>query len=144
VNGSYYSLSTSVVIYTACEFTYCHVLGFCSRLTRRVLNWMVGFIDTLFTQLGTTGNYRAIAILHALQFTVTHTLGFSVFTSRILTTDLQQYDCNLKITHEVFFAPPNHILAVIVDSIQFNSSAPKIMSRQAGVPNSILHSLLLS
>jgi hypothetical protein len=40
---------------------------------------MIGFIDTLFTQLWTTGNYSAIADLHNLQFTVTHALGFSIF-----------------------------------------------------------------
>jgi hypothetical protein len=32
--------------------------------------------------------YSATADLHTSQFTVTHTLGFSVFTSRILATDL--------------------------------------------------------
>jgi hypothetical protein len=42
----------------------------------------------VFTQLGTTGNYSTIAILHPLQFTVTLALGFSVITSRILATDL--------------------------------------------------------
>jgi hypothetical protein len=31
--------------------------------------------------------YSAIADLHTLQFTVTHAIGFSVFTSRILATD---------------------------------------------------------
>jgi hypothetical protein len=36
------------------------------------------------------GSYSAIAILHALQFTVARALGFSVFTSRILATDLSQ------------------------------------------------------
>jgi hypothetical protein len=49
---------------------------------------MIGFIDTLYTVLGTTGNYSAIADLHTLQFTVAHTLGFSVFTSRNLATNL--------------------------------------------------------
>jgi hypothetical protein len=54
---------------------------------RRVLDWMIEFIDTSFTQLGTTGIYSAIADLHTLQFTVTHVLEFSAFTSRILATD---------------------------------------------------------
>jgi hypothetical protein len=49
---------------------------------------MIGFIDTLCTPLGTTGNYSAISDLHTLQFTVTHVLGFPVFTSRILVTNL--------------------------------------------------------
>jgi hypothetical protein len=53
-----------------------------------ILARMLGFTDTLFTQLGTTGSYSAISNLHTLQFTVTHALGFSVFTSRILATDL--------------------------------------------------------
>jgi hypothetical protein len=54
---------------------------------RRVSDWMIGLIDTLFTLFGTTENYSAIAELHPLQFTVT-ALGFSVLTSRILATDL--------------------------------------------------------
>jgi hypothetical protein len=57
---------------------------------------MIGCIDALPTKLGTTGNYSAIADLHTLQFTVTHALGFSVFTSHILTTDLLQSQCNFK------------------------------------------------
>jgi hypothetical protein len=48
---------------------------------------MTGFIDTLYTPLRTTINYSDIADLHNLQFTVTHTLGFSVFSSRIPATD---------------------------------------------------------
>jgi hypothetical protein len=56
----------------------------------------IGFIDTLYTQIGTTGNYSAIADLHTLQFTVTHALGFSIFISRILATDLQPSHCKFK------------------------------------------------
>jgi hypothetical protein len=64
------------------------IYGYCVWPTRRVLVWMIGFIDFLYTPLGTTGNYSAIADLHTLQFTVTHTLEFSAFISRILATDL--------------------------------------------------------
>jgi hypothetical protein len=49
---------------------------------------MIGFIDTVYMPLGTKGSYSAIADLHTLQFTVTHALGFSFFTSRILAMDL--------------------------------------------------------
>jgi hypothetical protein len=40
--------------------------------------------------------YSAIAILHTFQFTITHALGFPVFTSRILATELSQSHCNFK------------------------------------------------
>jgi hypothetical protein len=49
---------------------------------------MFGFIEALYTVFGTTGNFSEIAELHTLQFTVAHTLGFSVFISRNLATDL--------------------------------------------------------
>jgi hypothetical protein len=55
---------------------------------RRGLECMIRFIDTLYIQLGIKRSYSAIADLHTLQFTVTHALVFSVFTSHILTTDL--------------------------------------------------------
>jgi hypothetical protein len=104
------------------------------REHRRVLDWRIGFIDTLYTPFGTTDNYSAIADLRTLQFTVTHALGFSVFTSRILATDFITVSLSLKITHEVFFAPPNSFLAIILQlPTQFNSSAAKLISRQAGV-----------
>jgi hypothetical protein len=50
---------------------------------------MIGFIDTYtITQFRTTGYYSAIAILHTFQLTITHALGFPIFTSHILVTDL--------------------------------------------------------
>jgi hypothetical protein len=49
---------------------------------------MIGFINTLYNH-STYKQYSAIADLHNLQFTVTHALGFSVFTSRILVAELK-------------------------------------------------------
>jgi hypothetical protein len=46
---------------------------------RQVLDWMIGFIDTLYIPFRNTINYSVVADLHTLQFTVTHALGFSVF-----------------------------------------------------------------
>jgi hypothetical protein len=52
-------------------------------------DWLIGFIAPYtVTQLGTTGNYSAIAGLHTLQFSVIHALGFSVYITHILATDL--------------------------------------------------------
>jgi hypothetical protein len=55
---------------------------------------MIGFINTLYNQLVLNKQYSAIADLHNLQFTVTHALGFSVFSSRILVTELQHSHCD--------------------------------------------------
>jgi hypothetical protein len=49
---------------------------------------MIGFIGTSFTVCLNYNEYSAIAILHNLEFTVAHALGFSVFTRRLLATDL--------------------------------------------------------
>jgi hypothetical protein len=56
-------------------------------------------LDLLTPHIFTTRDYRqhsAIADLHTLLFTVLHALRFSVFTSRILATDLSQSHCNFK------------------------------------------------
>jgi hypothetical protein len=50
---------------------------------------MIVFINVLCSQLVLNNKYIAIADLHNLQFTVTHALGFSVVTSRILITELK-------------------------------------------------------
>jgi hypothetical protein len=91
------------------------------------------------SQLWTTGNYSAIAILYTLQFIVAHTLGFSVFTSYILATDFQQSHCHLKSHKKSSFQSLTPFLPLFcncqfrrLDSIQFY--APKLITRQAGVP----------
>jgi hypothetical protein len=68
-----------------------HMIKVLSRVlvtTEGVWDWTIGFIDTLYTRQ----NYRqnsAIAdlLVRNIQLTVTHALGFSVFTSRIQATD---------------------------------------------------------
>jgi hypothetical protein len=65
---------------------------------RRVLDWMIRSIDTLCTHLWTTRNYTYFADLHALQFTVTQALEFSVFSLQAdfqLTTELTK----VKVSH---------------------------------------------
>jgi hypothetical protein len=43
---------------------YCHDLGVCGY--RRGMKWWIRFIDHLYTPLGTTSNYSAVADLHTL------------------------------------------------------------------------------
>jgi hypothetical protein len=52
---------TSIVVRYPQTVTSCHDLGGCVTY-RRLLDWMIEFIDTLYIQLGTTGNYSATAI----------------------------------------------------------------------------------
>jgi hypothetical protein len=62
---------------------------------RQVLDW-IGFIASYTFTTQDYRQYSAIAILHTFEFTVAHIPGFSVFTSRILATDLSQSHCNFK------------------------------------------------
>jgi hypothetical protein len=121
---------------------------------------MIGFIDTYtFTQFGTTGNCSAIAILHTFQFTVAHTLGFSVFTSRIPATDISQSHCpfNTHMTsswHSLIPLLPFSAASNSEDSTQFSSDYSSVLlqllNSQFQFPNSIslatnrlsLHSLV--
>jgi hypothetical protein len=68
----------------------------------------------------------AIAILHTLQFTVTHALGLSVFTSRILATDLSRFHSQFKSHTKSSLHSLTHFLTLFCscqfrrsDSIQF-------------------------
>jgi hypothetical protein len=91
---------------------------------------MIGVIAPyIFTQLGATGNYSAIGILHTLQLTVTHALEFSVFTSRFLETDLSQSHSHFK--SHMNSSCSYSATANSEDSTSFNS---QLISWQAGVP----------
>jgi hypothetical protein len=113
-----------------------------------VWDWSIGFIASYtFTQLGDYRQYSIVADLYTLQFTVTHALGFSVFTSRILATDLSQSHCHFKSymkssLHSLLISCHYSAAVNSKDFTKFISSAPKPISWQAGVPK--LDSLLES
>jgi hypothetical protein len=62
---------------------------------------MIGFINTSVTIYFNCNQYSAIADLHTFQFTVSQALGFPVFTSRLLATDLNT-ETSTSNHHEVF------------------------------------------
>jgi hypothetical protein len=77
---------------------------------RRILDWMIGFIDTLFTPLGTTGKYSSTAI-STLYSSLLHTL----VSQSSLVLSWQHIHNSLIVTaahYEVFFAQPNSFLAL--------------------------------
>jgi hypothetical protein len=114
---------------------YCHVQGW---LIRRVLDWMIGFIDTLYIHnsgLQALQSYRCSTHFAIHRYTRTKVLSLrqSYSGNGFITVAL-----SLQITHEVFFAPPNSFLVIILQlPTQFNS---KLLSQQAGV--SQLHCIL--
>jgi hypothetical protein len=100
---------------------------------RLIFDWMFGFIvPYTFTQLGTTGSYNTIAILHPFEFIVAHTLGFLAFTSRILATDLSLSQLALEIIPEVFFSQPNPFLTLILQMSVAKSRLNSIPSSYHG------------
>jgi hypothetical protein len=95
---------------------------------------VIEFIDTIFTKLGTIGNYSAVADLHTLQFTVTHALRFSVFTSRILATDLSQSHCNFKSYMESSFRNLIPCLSLFCSCQFWRLDSLQILCFQAHIP----------
>jgi hypothetical protein len=109
---------------------------------------MIGFIDTVYTPLRTTGNYSAIyplynSLLHPLVSSVSYSL-----TSHFLATDFNTGTIKVSLnhtllkslnysTHKVFSSQPDFQLSTELTQIilmpQFSSSTPKLISWQAGV-----------
>jgi hypothetical protein len=58
----------------------------------------IGWLDLLtpYTHHWELQAIQRYRYLHTLQFTIIHTLGFSVFSSRILATDLYRSHCHFK------------------------------------------------
>jgi hypothetical protein len=93
---------------------------------------------TLYLYIQTFCDYRqysAIAILYTLEFTVANALGFSVFSSLLLATDLSQSHCNFNLHMKSSWHSLISFLPLFcscqfrrLDSIQF------LTSRKAGVP----------
>jgi hypothetical protein len=93
---------------------------------RRVLDLLISY--TFNSGLQTTISLPLFP--HNLQFTITHTLVFSVFTSLILATDFNSLTVTVA-HYEVFFAQPNSLLAIILltaNSIQFLCSQAHILA----------------
>jgi hypothetical protein len=92
---------------------------------------MIGFIDAFYTPFGTTGNYSAIFDIDTFQFTVTHALGFSVFTSRILayikssvhTLSLNRPASNSSTTNLPWLSPTENWLTRSAECLHYSSSA---------------------
>jgi hypothetical protein len=76
-------------------YWYCHNLGVWLQIGFGLVN---GFIDHLYTRLGTTSTHNAIADLHILQITRAHTKSSqSTFTSRFLVVDLNNGDSSASV-----------------------------------------------
>jgi hypothetical protein len=73
--------------------------GFCLTCkTGFGLNYWI-YCPYKFTQIGTTGNYSPVAILHTFQFNVAHALGFSLSTSPLLVKDLDTGVITVSLNH---------------------------------------------
>jgi hypothetical protein len=95
-------LDSVLFCYTYTSFNILSRVGWYARLIRRVIVRMIGFYALWLQSLLITFKYRqysAIADLHTFQLTVAQALGFSVFTSRILATDLNTEIITVSLNH---------------------------------------------
>jgi hypothetical protein len=91
---------------------YCHVSRLCV-ICRRGLGWMIGFIDTLYIQLGSTRNYSATAIYTLYSSPLNTHEGFQ-FSLVVSWQQIYNSALSLQITYEVFFSQPNSFLVIIL------------------------------
>jgi hypothetical protein len=113
------------------------VLTFSVSIVTCGMTYKTGFrLDDWIYYIHTTWDYRqysAIADIHTFQLSVTHALGFSVFTSRILATELQQSHCHFRSHMKSSFPSLVPFLPLFcnckfqtLDSIQFLCSQARI------------------
>jgi hypothetical protein len=90
----------------------------------RVLVWMIGFISTSVTTFLNYIYNSAIAYLYNLQFAVADALGFSVFTSRLLATDLNT-EIITSNHYEVFLSSTNFPRLSSLENLELTDHALK-------------------
>jgi hypothetical protein len=95
-------------------------LGLCVTYWQ-VLDWMVGFIDTLYTPLGTTCNYSAIDDLHSLQFTAANTSVLSLLHAP-LAISWQWIHKSLSVSHCNFKSHMKSSLHSLILSCHYSQS----------------------
>jgi hypothetical protein len=79
--------------------------------------------------------YSAVTVLHTFQFTVAHALGFSVFTSCILATDLSQSHCHFNSHMKSSWYSLIHFLPFLLN--HFRLTSPEL--DQIPIPSRLLH-----
>jgi hypothetical protein len=79
------------------------------------MDWVTGFIDNLYTSLGTTCIYNATAVSTLPQFTVKHTSALTLLHSPLIVSWQRIHNClTLTAAHyEMFSAQPHSFLAII-------------------------------